>query len=223
VQRAPRAALLNALPVASAVGVFGISYGVLGVAAGIPGWQLVLMSMVVFAGSAQFAAVSAFATGGGAVQAIVAGGLLNTRYLATGAAAAQVLPGGRLRRLLLAQLVVDESYALGAAAGTPARPDASVMILAGAMEWSLWVLGSAVGVLIGNVLGSPERLGFDAAFPAMFIALLWPMLDAPGARRCALGGALAAALLAPWAPGGVAMAGAAVAGLLLADREGQPA
>ncbi|HEV7887515.1 MAG TPA: AzlC family ABC transporter permease [Acidimicrobiales bacterium] len=219
-RKAPRSTLFAALPVAAAVGVFGVSYGVLGTAAGIPGWQLVLLSVCTFAGSAQFAFVSAFATGAGPLGAIVSGGLLNTRYLATGAVAAQVLPGGRLRRLLLAQLVVDESYVLAVAAGTPARPDPGVLVAAGALEWLCWVTGSAVGVLIGNVLGDPARLGFDAAFPALFIALLWPLLDGPGARRCALGGALAAALVAPWAPGGVPLAAAALAGLLLSGRDG---
>jgi predicted branched-subunit amino acid permease len=143
-----------AVPVVTAVGVFGVSYGVLGVAAGVPGWQLVLLSALTFAGSAQFAFVSAFA---------------------------------------------------------------------GALEWLCWVGGSAVGAAIGNVsaLRDPAQLGFDAAFPALFIALLWPMLDGAGARRCALGGALAVALVAPWAPAGLSLAAAAVAGLVLAPRGGQ--
>jgi len=215
VHRAPRSSVAAALPVVTAVGVFGVSYGVLGTAAGIPGWQLVLLSALTFAGSAQFAYVSAFATGGGAAAAVLSGGLLNTRYLATGASAAQVLPGGRMRRALLAQLVVDESYALGVGAGTPGRPDPNVMVVSGAMEWVCWVGGSALGAAVGNVLGDPTRLGLDAAFPALFIALLWPMLDGPGARRCALGGALAALLVAPWAPNGLALAVAAVVGLAL--------
>jgi predicted branched-subunit amino acid permease len=65
-------------------------------------------------------------------------------------------------------------------------------------------------------LGDPARLGLDAAFPAMFVALLWPLLDGPGAVRCALGGALAAAVVLPFAPAGLALAAAAAAGLALA-------
>ncbi|MDQ1446329.1 MAG: hypothetical protein QOI20_2793 [Acidimicrobiaceae bacterium] len=213
--------MLAALPVVTAVGVFGISYGVLGVAAGIPGWQLVVMSMTVFAGSSQFAAVSALGGAGGAIGAIVSGGLLNTRYLATGTAAGRVLPGGRIRRALLGQLVVDESYALGVAVGGPDSPDPDAMLAAGSMEWLAWVVGSAVGVLIGPVVGDPMRLGLDAAFPAMFVALLWPLLDRPGARRCALGGALAVAVVAPLAPGGLELAAAGVVGLILAG-DGDP-
>lgn len=215
-RRAPRSAVLAALPVVAAVGVFGVSYGVLASAAGIPRWQAVLMSATVFAGSAQFAAVAALASGGGALGAIVSGGLLNTRYLATGAAAARVLPGGRLKRFLLAQLVVDESYALGVGSGSPERPDPDMLVLSGAMLWMSWVTGSTLGALVGPVLGDPARLGLDAAFPAMFVALLWPLLDGPGAVRCALGGALAAAVVLPFAPAGLALAAAAAAGLALA-------
>lgn len=214
--RAPRQTLLAAAPVAMAVGIFGVSLGVLGRGAGIPGWQLVLFSAATFAGSAQFAFVSTLTGGAGSAAAVLAGGLLNSRYLATGAAAAAVLPGGRLKRFLAAQLVVDESYALAVAAGSGGRPDPAVLVWSGALEWSCWVGGTAIGVLLGRVVGDPMTLGFDAAFPAMFIALLWPMLDLPGARRCALGGALAAALVEPWAPTGLALPAAAVAGLVLA-------
>jgi len=216
VRIAPRPLILAALPPSAAVGVFGVSYGVLGTAADIPGWQLVVMSMTVFAGSAQFAVVSVLATGGGALAAIVSGGLLNSRYLPIGVDAARVLPGGRLKRALLVQLVVDESYALGIGAGRPGAPDGSAMISSGVLLWLAWVGGSALGVVIGPVLGDPERLGLDAAFPAMFIALLWPMLSSPGTRRCALGGAVAVLAVAPWAPAGTGLALAALVGLALA-------
>ncbi|HEX2850303.1 MAG TPA: AzlC family ABC transporter permease [Acidimicrobiales bacterium] len=200
-------------PVVAAVGVFGISYGVLASAAGVPAWETVMMSMLVFAGSAQFAAVSSFAIGSPA-GAVVSGVLLNSRYLATGAAAAPVLPGGRWRRFLLAQLVVDESFALGVGAGSPERPDGRMLVTAGAAEWLCWVTGSAIGALLGPVLGDPQRLGLDAAFPALFVALLRPMLDRSDAVKSAVAGLAVAAILRPFVPSGVALAGAAVAGLL---------
>jgi 4-azaleucine resistance transporter AzlC len=199
----------------AAVTVFGVSYGVLATAAGLPAWLTVAMSMTVFAGSAQFAAVSALAAGGpgAAVAAVVSGALLNSRYLATGAAAARVLPGGRLRRFLLAQLVVDESYALGVGAGTPHDPDAGVLVRSGSALWTGWVLGSAAGALLGPVVGDPTRLGLDAAFPALFVALLWPLLRHEGAVRAAIAGLAAAAVVLPFTSPGVALLAAAVAGL----------
>lgn len=208
--------LLRTTPIALAVGAFGVSFGVLALGVGFPGWSAVLMSVLVFAGSAQFAAVGVIAAGGGWVAAVVTGALLNLRYLATGIAVARSLPGGRLRRALLGQLVVDESFALALADGEPGRPDGRTLIAAGAYIYLTWVAGTVLGVLVGPVLGDPTRLGMDAALPALFVALLWPMLAGHRAVRCALAGAAVALLLAPFTPGGVPLAGAAVVGLWLA-------
>lgn len=210
-----RSILFRAAPIAIAVGLFGASFGVLAVAAGLPAWGAILMSLLVFAGSAQFAAVGVVAAGGGVVAAVLAGALLNMRYLATGIAVARSFPGGRLKRTLLAQLVVDESYALGVSAGEPGHPDGRTMVAAGALLYLLWIVGTAVGTLLGPVLGDPHRLGVDAAFPALFTALLWPMLKGHGGIRCALAGAAVALLLAPFTPAGVPLAGAALAGIWL--------
>jgi len=217
--RAPRSVreiLLTAAPIALAVFVFAVSFGVLAIAARIPGWAAVLMSALVFAGSAQFAALGVITAGGGVVTAVLTGGLLNLRYIATGIAVARSLPGGRLLRALLGQLVVDESYAMAAGAGEPGRPDRRTLLLTGACLYSVWVAGTLVGTLLGPVLGDPRRLGLDAAFPALFTALLWPMLSARHAVRCAIGGALVAFALAPFTPPGVPLAGAALVGLWLA-------
>ena len=217
--RAPRSVreiLLTSAPIALAVFVFAVSFGVLAITARIPGWAAVLMSALVFAGSAQFAALGVLTAGGGIVTAMLTGGLLNLRYIATGIAVARFLPGGPLRRALLGQLVVDESYAMAAGAGEPGRPDRRTLLITGASLYAVWVLGTLVGTLLGPVLGDPRRLGLDAAFPALFTALLWPMLSARHAVRCAIGGALVALALAPFTPPGVPLAGAAVVGLWLA-------
>jgi 4-azaleucine resistance transporter AzlC len=214
--RSTREILQAAIPIALAVLVFGISFGVLAVAAHLPGWAAVLMSALVFAGSAQFAALGVITAGGSVLTAIFAGALLNLRYVATGIAVARALPGSRLIRALLGQIVVDESYALSAAAGEPGRPDRRTLLLTGALLYTVWVAGTLIGAALGPVLGDPKRLGLDAAFPALFLALLWPMLSGRHAVRCALGGAAVALLLAPFAPPGVPLAGAAIVGLWLA-------
>ncbi|HEX2039608.1 MAG TPA: AzlC family ABC transporter permease [Acidimicrobiales bacterium] len=184
------------LPIATAVSVFGVSFGVLARAEGLPAWQAALMSATVFAGSAQFAAVSVLADGGSALAAVVSGALLNSRYIATGVAVAGSLPGNRLRRVLLGQLVVDESFALGAAAGEPGRPHAPTLLRAGAVLWVAWVGGTVLGTALGDVVGDPARLGLDAAFPALFLALLWPMVrDDRRHVRPALLGALVGLVL----------------------------
>jgi len=212
-----RRTVLAALPIALAVGVFGASFGVLAGQVHIPGWAAVLMSALVFAGSAQFAAIAILAAGGGVPAAVLAGTLLNLRYLAVGAAVAPVLPGGPLRRMLLGQLVVDESYALGVAAGEGGRPDRRTVLVTGGLLYGSWVLGTIVGVLLGPVFGDPKRFGLDAAFPALFVALLLPMLTSRRAIRAGLAGAIAGLALAPFTPPGVPLAVAAVAGLLVSQ------
>jgi 4-azaleucine resistance transporter AzlC len=215
-QRPVRAILLAATPIALAVFVFGMSFGVLAVAARLPAWSVVLMSILVFAGSAQFAAIGVMAAGGSVLTAIFAGALLNLRFIATGIAVAPSLPGRRLRRSLLAQLSIDESYAMSARAGPPGRPDGRTLLVTGTLLYGAWVLGTVIGAVLGPVLGDPKRLGLDAAFPAGFVALLWPMLSGRHAVRCAVGGLIAALLLAPFTPPGIPLAGAAVVGLWLA-------
>src|ERR1700738_4284233 len=190
--RSVRQILQAAAPIAIAVLVFGASFGVLAVAAHLPAWSVVLMSALVFAGSAQFAALGVIAAGGSVLTAIFAGALLNLRFIATGIAVARSLPGGRLLRSLLAQLSIDESYAMSVRAGAPGRPDGRTLLVTGACLYAVWVAGTLIGALLGPVLGDPKRLGLDAAFPAGFVALLWPMLSGRHAVRCAIGGALGA-------------------------------
>ena len=205
-----------AAPVVGAVTVFGVSYGVLAAAAGLPAWLAVLMSMVVFAGSSQFATVAVLGSGGAAAAAVLSGSLLNSRYLATGAVAARVLTGPRWRRFLLAQLVVDESFALAVGAGTPERPDRRMLVGSGIALWFGWCGGSALGSLLGPVVGDPASLGLDAAFPALFVGLLWPLLSRREGLAAAVAGLATAAVLLPLTNRGIALAGAAVAGLLAA-------
>ena len=216
-----RSAWTTAAPVVGAVTVFGVSYGVLAAAAGLPAWLAVLMSMLVFAGSAQFATVAILGSGGAAAAAILSGSLLNSRYLATGTVAARVLPGPRWQRFLLAQLVVDESFALAVGAGTPEHPDRRMLIGSGVALWIGWCGGSALGSLLGPVVGDPATFGLDAAFPALFIGLLWPLLRRREGLAAAAAGLATAAVLLPLTNSGVALAGAAVAGLAAA-RGGDP-
>ena len=211
-----RSAWTAAAPVVGAVTVFGVSYGVLAAAAGLPAWLAVLMSMLVFAGSSQFATVAILGSGGAAAAAVLSGSLLNSRYLATGAVAARVLGGPRWQRFLLAQLVVDESFALAVGAGTPERPDRRMLVGSGVALWVGWCGGSALGSVLGPVVGDPTTFGLDAAFPALFIGLLWPLLRRAEGRRAALAGGVTAAILLVLASSGLALVGAAVAGLAAA-------
>jgi 4-azaleucine resistance transporter AzlC len=214
------------LPLAVAVGGFGVSFGVLARASGMGSLAPVLMSMTTFAGSAQFAAVSVLGAGGAATTAIVAALLLNARYLPVGITVAPWLTGGFASRLLHAHLMVDESWAI--AAEGEGRWNPRVLLAAGAGIWIAWVSGTIVGVTFGDLIGDPTRFGLDAAFPALFLALLVPQLrdgDDPPAYPAlgragrlpvlaAIVGAVIALLLTPIAPVGVPIVAASLACLI---------
>jgi predicted branched-subunit amino acid permease len=174
----------------------------------------VVMSATVFAGSAQLAAVSVLGAGGGVVAAVAAAVLLNARYGPMGLAAAPSFRGGRARRLVEGQLVVDEAWAL---AGRDGRFDHGILVGAGLLLYAAWVGGTAAGVLAGQALGDPEDLGLDAAFPALFLALLVGQLGSRRAPAAALAGAAIALALVPLTPPGVPLI-AAAAGCLVGLR-----
>src|SRR6056297_2395286 len=122
-----RALVVLAAPVALAVGAYGLSYGVLAVAAGLSPAIATLSSLLVLAGGSQFAFVGVLALGGNPFAGAVSGLLLNMRYVAFGLAIARALPAGSLRRRAVdSYLVVDESVALahGKAGPRPSEPSA---------------------------------------------------------------------------------------------------
>jgi 4-azaleucine resistance transporter AzlC len=200
-----------------AVAAFGISFGVLAQSAGMGPAAAIVFSGTTFAGSAQFAAAGVLDAGGAVAAAVTAAILLNVRYVPIGISVAPVLGGPLWQRLLLAQLVTDESWAL-AHLGR-GRYDRGRLIGAGVSMYVFWVTSTAVGALGARLFGDPETLGLDAAFPALFLALLWPQLRGARAVAAAILGAAIALVLIPVAPPGVPIIAAAAACLVgLGDR-----
>jgi len=210
------------LPLMPAIVAFGASFGVLARAAGVDALAAVVMSATTFAGSAQFAVVSVLGAGGTAAAAIGAAVLLNARYAPMAIAASGAFHGGPLRRLLEAQLLVDESWALSSRED---GFDRKVLIGAGGLLYLGWTGGTAVGVLAGDSLTDPATLGLDAAFPALFLALLAPLLRDRAAMGAAAIGAVIAIALTPVTPAGVPVIAATAACLvgLTRPRRREPA
>ena len=208
-----RQGAVTAVPLAVAVGLFGVSFGVLSASSGGMGAiPAVIMSVTTFAGSAQFAAASVLGSGGQPIAAIAAALLLNARYLPIGVSVAPYLTGGPLRRFLQAQLVVDESWAI--ASRGQGRFDPHRLVGAGIILWLAWVTGTIIGVIGGEALGDPAALGLDAAFPALFLALLVGQLNSQRAVVAAILGAAIALALVPFTPAGVPIIAAALAALI---------
>jgi branched chain amino acid efflux pump len=196
------------VPFGIAVFAISISFGVLARPLMGPVAPIV-MSILVFSGAAQFGALAVLLAGGGAVAAIVAGVLLNARYLAMGLALAPSLLGRPRSRAAFALPMVDASWA--AASRGDGTFDPWYLVGVSIPQYAGWVLGTVVGVLIGPVLGDPNALGLDALFPAFFIALLFA--EVRGGRRlaAATGGAGIALALTPVVPAGLPILAAAAA------------
>jgi 4-azaleucine resistance transporter AzlC len=207
-----RRTLSGAVGIGIAVGVYGISFGVLAVAAGLSPAQACVMSMLVFTGASQFAFVGVLAAGGGALAAMGPAVMLAVRNAAYGLSLAPILPRRLRDRALLAQLVIDESTAMARSHEDPGAARRA-FLATGVSVWLCWNLGTFVGALLGGGLGDPRTLGLDAMFPAAFLALLAPQLRRPGAPVAAVAGAMIAVALLPWAPAGVPVV-AALAGVV---------
>jgi len=206
-----------AAPIGVAAGAFALSFGVLARTGGL-GWVAPLvMSATTFAGSAQFAATSILHDGGTVAAAVTAAAMLNARYVPIGVSVASWFDGPAPKRLLQSQLIVDESWAI--AIRRREGPDVRFLLGAGGLLWICWNGGTALGVILGNAIGDPNRLGLDAAFPALFLALLVVQLKGRSSVVAAgLGAAIALGLI-PFTPAGVPIIAAAAACLVAWRRQ----
>jgi 4-azaleucine resistance transporter AzlC len=219
VARPPSSALTGAVGIGVAVGVYGISFGVLAVASGLSPAQACVMSMLVFTGASQFAFVGVIAAGGGAFAAMGPAVMLAVRNAAYGLSLTSILPARLRDRALAAHLVIDETTAMARA---QSDPDAArrAFFATGVSVWVFWNLGTLLGALLGGGVGDPRMLGLDAMFPAAFLALLAPQLRRPGAPFAAVTGVVIALALVPFAPAGVPII-AAMAGVVPGELAGR--
>jgi 4-azaleucine resistance transporter AzlC len=206
----PNRTLSGATGIGIAVGVYGISFGVLAVAAGISPAKACVMSMLVFTGASQFAFVGVLAAGGGALAAISPAAMLAVRNAAYGFSLAPIMPRRLRVRALMAQFVIDETTAMARAETDPAAARRA-FLATGMSVWLCWSLGTLTGALLGGGLGDPRAFGLDAMFPAAFIALLTPQLRRPGAPAAAAAGAAIALSILPFTPAGIPVVAALAA------------
>jgi 4-azaleucine resistance transporter AzlC len=177
----------------------------------------IVMSLIVFSGAAQFAALTVLTAGGGAAAAIAAGMMMNGRWLPMGLAVGPFLTGGPVKRAVQSVALVDASFAL--ASRGDGTYDRGLMIGATLPQAAAWIGGTAIGVVSSTALGDPESLGLDAMFPAFFAVLLAGEARGKLPRTAAATGAVIALALMPFAPPGVPVL-AAVAAAAIGLRTG---
>jgi branched chain amino acid efflux pump len=219
---ADRAAILrDSLGVGVATGAYGVSFGAVSVAAGLSVAQTCALSLAMFTGASQFAFVGVLAAGGTPLSGGLTALLLGTRNTLYGLRLAPLLRWRGARRLLAAQVLIDESTAMSMTRPTTAA--ARVGFLGtGVSIFVLWNVATFLGAIAGSTLGDPRSYGLDAAVGAAFLALLWPRLTDLRNRLVALAAATVALGIVPVSPAGVPVLAAAGVALLAGVLTRQP-
>ena len=196
-----------------ATAALGVSFGAYATLQGWPPIASIVMSTLVLSGSAQFAFITAMSGGAGLITGIGAGALMNLRFVPMAAASARSLHGGRLRRAVEGQGVVDGSWV--AAQRPDGSTDRELMLGATFVQWPAWIAGTAVGALAVPSADFLYRFGLDVIFPCFFLLLLLEALKSrPEDRIVALAATGIAAIAVIILPVGVALMAAAAAALL---------
>jgi 4-azaleucine resistance transporter AzlC len=203
-----RAGVRAGLPFVLPALALGISFGVL--AQPVMGSVApIVMSVCVFAGGAQFAALGVLEAGGAAGAAISAGMLMNARFLPMGFAIGPSLRGRPLARAAQGQAIVDASFAI--ASRGDGTFDRGLLLGASIPQAVGWMGGTVIGTLGGDVLSDPAQLGLDAIFPAFYLILLLEEVAGRPALKAAMIGAAITLVLMPIAPAGLPVIAASLA------------
>jgi len=192
----------DALGIAVATGAYALSFGAISVTSGLSILQTCALSLLMFTGASQFAFVGVIGAGGSPWAGAATAALLGSRNALYGVRLSSLLEVVGVRRFVAAQFVIDESTAMAIARET--RPEARLGFWStGIAIFILWNLGTLIGALATHALPDPRVLGFDAAPPAAFLALLAPRLRSREPLAIALAAALIAVVCLPFVPAGV--------------------
>ena len=165
----------TSLSVAFTVGLYGAAFGAAGVTAGFTILQTCLLSILLFSGASQFAVVGIMGAGGSAISAIATATLLGFRNALYGLQMAPILKVTGLKRILSAQITIDESTAVSTLQENDVDRKRG-FYLTGIGVYIFWNLFTYLGALGASAIGDPAVWGLDAAVPAAFCGLVWPRL-----------------------------------------------
>jgi 4-azaleucine resistance transporter AzlC len=207
-----RPVVAASLTLGVAVGVFGISFGVGAVGARATVLQTCAISLLVFTGASQFSAIAVLGAGGSYAAAFGGALILGARNGVYGLAMSSHLRGRIGTRLLAAQLTIDESTSM-AMAQSDERLRRIAFWITGVTIFVFWNVGTLVGALAGQAIDT-NQFGLDAAFPAAFVAMVWPLLHGRRPILAAALGVTICVVLIPFTPIGVPILCSALAVLV---------
>lgn len=180
-------------PVMLGIAPFGLVAGAAAVRVGLSGLHAVGLSVLVFAGASQLAAIELFGENAPVVMVVVTVLVINLRMTMYSASLAPYLQAFSTRwRAAMAYLLTDQAYALSVA---EFRADESVdrkwYYLGTALSlWVVWQICTVIGVVVGARV--PESLPLEFAVPLTFLAILVPTItDSPSAVAAGVGGSIA--------------------------------
>ena len=192
----------TALSVAFTVGLYGAAFGAAGVTAGFSILQTCLLSILLFSGASQFAVVGIMGAGGSAISAIATATLLGFRNALYGLQMAPILKVSGLKRVLAAQITIDESTAVATLQENDEDRKRGFYVT-GIGVYIFWNLFTYLGALGASAIGDPSVWGLDAAVPAAFCGLIWPRLKNKTQFLVSAIAIAWALLLTPIAPAGI--------------------
>lgn len=167
-----KAAVIAAWPICLGYFPIGLALGVLAQQADIPWWAVAIMSVLVFAGSAQFICVAMLAAGSSIAAIIGTTFIVNLRHLLMSSALAVYLHGVKRSFLaLLAYGITDESFAVNMARFRDGNWHRLQALIVNQLANSVWIMATVTGVLVGQLVPA-GAFGIDYALTGMFICLL---------------------------------------------------
>ena len=176
-QRELLAGATDTMPLVFGMVPFGLAYGIVAQSTGLTVSEAMAMSMIVFAGAAQFVSLPMFAEG--ASMALIAATtlLVNLRHLLMGVSLAPHVGRRPLwQKAALFFAMTDETYAVTISRTERARYSASYQLGSNAAGYAAWLASSLAGLFLGAHISDPLAWGLDFAMPATFLALLVPRL-----------------------------------------------
>ncbi len=209
-----KAILRDSLGVSVATGAYAISFGAVSVAGGLSVWQTMALSLLMFSGGSQFGLIGVIAGGGSAWAGAATAVLLGVRNALYGLRLSTLMGLRSWRRVLAAQVVIDESSAMSMGRGS-VRAGRLGFYATGIGVFTLWNLGTLIGAVGASVLSDPKVLGLDAAAPAAFLALLAPRLRGREPWATAIAAAVIAVLTTPLLPPGIPVLVAGAFGIVV--------
>ena len=167
------ASAVEALPIILGYLPIGFAFGVLAHKAGVSAFNALMMSLLVFAGSAQLIVVGLLTTGIAPVSIIITTFVVNLRHLLMSAGLAPHLEDWRKRELVFfAYELTDETFALHATRLARIEVSKTKTLLINVVSHLAWITGTLLGVFSGTLITDIEPLALDFVLPSMFIGLL---------------------------------------------------